>query len=255
MREIGSILRNAREEQGLSVEDLHNRTKIRARLIEALEEGDFSEVPGGMVYVRGFLRSLSEELNLDYTALAAILGKDDAKPATTTMFAGVTPRKKRFPLAWLVLVLVGMLALSGVYVMFRDREPPVVSPPVTDPSDVTPAPDPDPKPVPEPEPQAPEPTLRLVSESAEQLVYEVSPWPIELVLMVERDSCWFRITADGNQLTSTTFRAGQSAIYTAETEMTVRLGNPPVVSITVNGLPLGELTDRARNYVFIQVSP
>lgn len=255
MREIGNLLRNAREEQGLSVNDLHNRTKIRVRLIEALEEGDFSEIPGGMVYVRGFLRSLSEELNLDYLALSAMLGKDDAKPVTAALLAGVTPRKKRFSLAWVVLIVVGLLAVGGAYVMFRDREPPVEPPQVTEPPAVTPEPDPEPKPDPEPEPEAPEPTLRFVSESGERRVYEVSPWPVELVLMVERDSCWFRITGDGDQLTSATFRAGQSATYTAETEMTVRLGNPRVVRLTVNGLPLGTLTDRVRDYVFIQVSP
>ena len=69
MKELGSRIRSAREEQGLSIEDLHVRTKIRPKSIEAIEEGNFAAISGGSVYVKGFIKTLAEELGLDYNEL------------------------------------------------------------------------------------------------------------------------------------------------------------------------------------------
>ena len=69
MIELGNRIRSAREEQGLSIEDMHVRTKIRPKSIEAIEEGNFEAISGGNVYVKGFIKTLAEELGLDYHEL------------------------------------------------------------------------------------------------------------------------------------------------------------------------------------------
>lgn len=61
---IGNFLRRGREDLGLSVDDLADRTRIRPHVIESLEVDDFSPC-GGDFYVRGHLRTLSRVLNLD----------------------------------------------------------------------------------------------------------------------------------------------------------------------------------------------
>jgi hypothetical protein len=62
--EIGNSLREARERQGLGYPEIELATKIRAKYIRALEEEDFTSIPGD-AYIRGFLRSYAEYLGLD----------------------------------------------------------------------------------------------------------------------------------------------------------------------------------------------
>lgn len=64
MFEIGNSLREARERQGLGYPEIELATKIRARYIRALEEEDFTSIPGD-AYIRGFLRTYAEYLGLD----------------------------------------------------------------------------------------------------------------------------------------------------------------------------------------------
>jgi cytoskeletal protein RodZ len=63
MDEIGLILREAREEKGLTVEEVQAITRINARYLVALEEGDYSALPTA-VHVRGFLRNYARFLEL-----------------------------------------------------------------------------------------------------------------------------------------------------------------------------------------------
>ncbi len=64
MFEIGHSLREARERQGLGYPEIELATKIRAKYIRALEEENFTAVPGD-AYIRGFLRTYAEYLGLD----------------------------------------------------------------------------------------------------------------------------------------------------------------------------------------------
>ena len=64
MFEIGNSLREARERQGLGYPEIELATKIRAKYIRALEEEDFTSIPGD-AYIRGFLRTYAEYLGLD----------------------------------------------------------------------------------------------------------------------------------------------------------------------------------------------
>jgi hypothetical protein len=62
--EIGTSLREARERQDLGYPEIELATKIRAKYIRALEEEDFTAIPGD-AYIRGFLRTYAEYLGLD----------------------------------------------------------------------------------------------------------------------------------------------------------------------------------------------
>lgn len=63
MRELGELLREAREARGLTISDVQEATKIRGRYLEAIERGEFEALPGE-VYVKGFLRSYAEAVGL-----------------------------------------------------------------------------------------------------------------------------------------------------------------------------------------------
>lgn len=64
MDELGHILREARENKGLTLEEAQDATRINARYLEALETGQYGELPTA-VHVRGFLRNYARFLGLD----------------------------------------------------------------------------------------------------------------------------------------------------------------------------------------------
>ena len=64
MFEIGNTLREARLRRGLDILDCEAETKIRAKYLRAMEEEQFDLMPSA-TYVRGFLKSYAEFLDLD----------------------------------------------------------------------------------------------------------------------------------------------------------------------------------------------
>jgi Helix-turn-helix domain len=64
MFEIGNTLREARLRRALDIADCESATKIRAKYLRALEEEQFEVLPGP-TYVKGFLRTYAEYLELD----------------------------------------------------------------------------------------------------------------------------------------------------------------------------------------------
>lgn len=62
----GSLLRRAREAQGLEIGDVAQQTKISPMHLRAIEAEDFAALPA-QVYVAGFLRELARLLGLDPT--------------------------------------------------------------------------------------------------------------------------------------------------------------------------------------------
>ena len=60
----GEMLHAAREARGMSLDDLAQVTKLRASILSAMEQDDFSHC-GGLVYARGQLRAMAPVLGLD----------------------------------------------------------------------------------------------------------------------------------------------------------------------------------------------
>ncbi|MEI0531621.1 helix-turn-helix domain-containing protein [Brachyspira pilosicoli] len=68
METIGQILKNAREKKGLTIEELASSTYIVSKFIKALEDEQFDLLPGE-IYVKGFIKNLSDKLSLDSDAM------------------------------------------------------------------------------------------------------------------------------------------------------------------------------------------
>ena len=68
MDKVVQQLRKAREAKGLELIEVEEITKIRSKYLQALEEGDYCVLPGG-VYTVGFLRSYARFLDLDAESL------------------------------------------------------------------------------------------------------------------------------------------------------------------------------------------
>jgi cytoskeleton protein RodZ len=122
---IGAALREERERQGLELDALEERTKIRTRYLRALENEDWDIIPGP-TYVRGFLRTYAESLGLDAEALV-----DDYREEFEAPFApqrglpetvltehrearGAPGSRRGWLIAALVLGLVALLLVLGL---------------------------------------------------------------------------------------------------------------------------------------------
>lgn len=132
---VGKTLRAAREQMGLSVNDVANRIKFAPRQIESLEADDYDQLPEA-AFVRGFVRSYARLLELDPANLISDLPSSHANPASITqevksievpMPTALSARRHN-----IVLLAVGLvIALSvAIFERLNDRAPEVTEPAV-----------------------------------------------------------------------------------------------------------------------------
>ena len=86
----GEALRSAREQSGLSLQDVSQRLKMPVRVLQALEAGQWDQ-SGGAVFVRGQLRSYGRLLKLDVEPFLAQSEAVVAPPAVLVSHSH-TPR-------------------------------------------------------------------------------------------------------------------------------------------------------------------
>lgn len=114
---LGVMLREAREQFGLSVADVAAQTKFAPRQIEALEADDFKNLPE-TAFLRGFVRSYAKILNLDAEILLAALPQAKA-PTTELIPASVdVPFPKEYSAQKNLFMLVAALLIALVVVGF-----------------------------------------------------------------------------------------------------------------------------------------
>jgi cytoskeletal protein RodZ len=73
---VGSDLRRSRELAGLSLADISEYTRIRVRIIEAIEADNYS-LCGGVTYARGHIRQIAKAVGLDPEILLIRVNWDD----------------------------------------------------------------------------------------------------------------------------------------------------------------------------------
>jgi cytoskeletal protein RodZ len=61
---LGEKLRQAREEQGISISEVAEQTRISASYLESIENDDYRPLPGG-IFNKGFVKSFAKYLGID----------------------------------------------------------------------------------------------------------------------------------------------------------------------------------------------
>lgn len=132
---VGKTLREAREQLGLSLNDVSNRIKFAARQIEALEADDYAHLPEA-AFVRGFVRSYARLLVLDPAHLLSGLPTSHMKGSSAQEVKSVDiPLPSAFsPRRHNIMLLSAGLVIALSVVMFmrlHDRVPEVAGPVTT----------------------------------------------------------------------------------------------------------------------------
>src|SRR6516165_2369291 len=112
---IGTSLKEARLRKGLDLAAASEATKIRARHLQALEDERFDVLPG-QTYVRGFLKTYADYLDLDgqlyvdeYSSRFWI--NEDGTPASPRK---VRVRRKHHGRIELNMVVLTLVAIAGI---------------------------------------------------------------------------------------------------------------------------------------------
>lgn len=259
MKELGNELLQAREELGISVEEISGRTLISKKYLLALENGTFSVFPGE-VYLKGALRKYAAEVGLDPEHLVARYDgsfkdeKTKEKPvpekiapvpkATSNIHPNLkvvrtTKRvNKRRLITVLAVLLMAVFAARAVYLGLMTGG----ASPEVPPAQETPLPNEDPT-VNDPpantpdEPLTPEPAqIRIEMDNRQDRVlfnvFNVDTLEVELSFT---ERCWIRVESDNAYLLEDTFSPGDIKRVSADNEIRIRIGNPPGMKVKVGG--------------------
>jgi len=254
---IGQSLEKARNERGLTLEEVECATKIRKRYLVGLERGDYGALPGA-VYARGFLKTYANYLGLDGEELSQEL-KVRKKPRRERGFSYGAPKTSEFdrPLVnpgqlgpgrggrkstsgtTMLILLVALLALAAVGTLYYvgrgvqiSGETPALSPP---PKDQVAG-------VPKPAAGGGDASEeRGGSKDAGAGSSEPQPGSLMVKVSVEGSPSWLSILADGTLAYEQIAQPGFSQTFEAQREISIRTGNAGAVGVEVNGQDLGKL--------------
>lgn len=223
---IGDTLTEARRQAGLTVTQVSQRTRIRETIIRGIEQGDFSAC-GGDFYSRGHIRSIAAVVGTDpeplireydeaHGAPEAIRASDVFEPSTPIRI------KERRSLNWSVAMILALLVVVG-YGGYRLASGSSHNTGGTAAAAI-PSPGHTRSPAPSATPSA-APT-QPASAASRQVVIQLSAV----------EDCWVFLTDDqGNTIYSGVIPAGSSQTWKEGRAVTLRLGNPAGVVLTVNG--------------------
>ena len=126
------LLKQTREKQGLSIEQVCHTLKIRKFFIEAIESGNFGELPG-IVYTTGFIQSYCKLLKIDPAFAKHALRKIDSpcdqltvtsfnEPSSVTTFS---PWAIGSSLVISLILIMGFLAFRSDFLKDKIKPTPI----------------------------------------------------------------------------------------------------------------------------------
>lgn len=229
MQTVGEILRSEREKKGLTIKEIELATSIRTIYISAIEEGNYSIIPGE-VYLKGFIRNYSNSLGLDgqqmvdlyrqsqdsITSIEAIVPNVNNSSVEQPSKKNSSSNIKGFTVSLLAICVVG-----GAWWLLDS-----------------------PKSIQEPKVDKHIQTTPVIPSQAikEQSNMPSSP-VIKSVTIIAKytDQCWTLVTAGNKMIYEGIPQSGETLTWTAEENITIKAGNAGGVDIVYNGQSMGKL--------------
>lgn len=230
LAEIGSQLKQVREEKAISLEHVSAKTLIQARLLNAIEEGKLDQLPEP-VYTQGFIRRFADALGLNGAEFAKAF---PVYPVTQHRHAvewRSLPAAQLRPIHLYVLyILLIVSAVSGLSYLVNRSAIKLTGTPAVTPAAVQPSPAPT---LPNAQPSA---AVTPANPTPANGAPNTPNSPLEVALSLSQDS-WMRIIVDGETAYEGTLPAGTKRTFTAKQKLIVRAGNAGGVTIATNNTP------------------
>ncbi len=222
---VGRRLAEERRAQGRSLEEIEQATRVRGRMLSALENEQWDSLPA-RAYVKGYIQGYAQVLGIDPAPLLAeysrIAGRADtpAEELARIPDRTVVPHHRevhapprRVVVALLVLAAAaGLLAWGISAVIGRDDSPPPI-PPVGETS----------------------PTVGATATPGEGTTAPAGAFILDIRVLEGRSSA-VRVTVDGLVAYDGTLPGGQSRQWTVSDLAVVTIADPGAVVLTRDGL-------------------
>ena len=224
--DIGSRLRGAREQRGLSLHDAARRTKLSINVLQAIERNDFASLPAGM-FRKAYVRTLAAEVGLDANQIADDYRAQFEPPARPPAVADreaardqewveqLTPSPRRS-----VVTLVALTVPAAAWFMLQ-RGPAVPTPPLEDARDAL---------VAMPLPGGVSMALAATPETSD-------PRRADVPLRIEMSAtgwCWVAAATDGERVLYRLVAPGEHVVLEARHQISLRLGDAGSVTLSIN---------------------
>lgn len=112
---FGEHLKREREMRGVSLEEISAATRISVKFLEALENEQWAQLPGG-IFNRGFIRSIAKFLGMDEDGLVAEYALETAERPEIAVWTKepVKPRPNYFKI-FATIVVIAVVIAGGWY--------------------------------------------------------------------------------------------------------------------------------------------
>ncbi|HRZ86444.1 MAG TPA: DUF4115 domain-containing protein [bacterium] len=263
MDTLNELLKSAREAKGVTVADVSDKTKLRVRIIEALEAGDFKSI-GAPAYLKGFVKIYTDYLGLDTALVIAQFKELFEEPKNSLMGLNDKGGRKQEVSGpgvqvnpQIVVLVIGLLLALGIVagavfgvvklvhiikergahrkaaVSLGGRASPNKSPVKVRPDSPTIAADiklPAGK-------RAKMPAQYGLATVAESIVVEE-----DLTLTADvKDNVWMRVKADDQLVFEDTLKSGDKESWKAKKGFSLKLGNAGGVTLLLNNIPVKDI--------------
>jgi cytoskeleton protein RodZ len=262
--EIGPVLEQARNERGLTLDDVEQATKIRKRYLAGLEREDYGVLPDA-VYAQGFLKTYANYLGLDGEELSRQL-KNRRKPRRERTIYYGPPKKSDFerPLispggldgtrkriivstTTVLTVVVAVVALAAVigilYYVGRGAQTSDIDGQPSEQAAGKDAPNSNGDASRAKASNKPESGTANEGESqpAAARESEAPPETLRVVINVHQRPSWLSIQSDGTLAYEQIAQPGFSQTFEAERRLSITTGDAGAVTVEVNGQNVGVL--------------
>jgi cytoskeleton protein RodZ len=259
---FGEKLKQEREKRKITLEQISVSTKIGTRMLQALEEDKFNQLPGG-IFNKGFVRAYSRFVGLDEDQTVAdyLQASGDAPPVpaengsradgarepaenVNRLEASADAPARQLPWGWFAaLLLVAALALS---LWSHQRSEQAATPvPPTPTAAAAPVSSGGSSAVPSEGSGTASPnhaSPNNASSNSASPTSSVQPTPAapgEFTVVIQtREESWISYTADGRTHASELLTAGSERAIRGRKEIIVKLGNAGGVELRFNGKKL-----------------
>jgi len=248
----GARLKKLRLEKGLSLEEVHKRTKIHLNILKSIEEDNL--INFNPVYIRGFLKIYCNFLGVnpadfvpDYreTRTVVQLGNKKEKSPQVSFIKSASSKLGSFrPRIKLKTILIIIAAIAGVFLLFKagkwissrrhDSSKPVAAI--------------------QEKPVAAQPVSKAKSKSEKTKKAEPQLPSIIRLSIRARENCLVQLRADGKVLFHGILKKGRFESWQAKEKMELSLGNAGVVDLEVNGKLISSIGRKGQSIKNIQIT-